>query len=170
MKMIIYPTEYKLLTVFSLLTEKAKAQPAEEVDKVLDKLFSERRPGTAPPAVGEVVTASVDNVAAESDDHPAPPLPLKEELLVQEEEGATGDKEDTGTHTDLDPVQRLFLEKIREYTNLHRLNAGFLEAEPDYQKNLSEETAKLQRVYGGGDLSSFPQFTFTDPKLDQESK
>ncbi|CAI5654900.1 uncharacterized protein LOC100693397 [Oreochromis niloticus] len=118
----------------------------------------------------DVVTASVDNVAAESDDHPAPPLPLKEELLVQEEEGATGDKEDTGTHTDLDPVQRLFLEKIREYTNLHRLNAGFLEAEPDYQKNLSEETAKLQRVYGGGDLSSFPQFTFTDPKLDQESK
>lgn len=118
----------------------------------------------------DVVTASVDNVAAESDHHPAPPLPLKEELLVQEEEGATGDKEDTGTHTDLDPVQRLFLEKIREYTNMHRSNAGFLQAEPDYQKNLSEETAKLQRVYGGGDLSSFPQFTFSDPKLDQESK
>ncbi|XP_004553612.1 uncharacterized protein LOC101468304 [Maylandia zebra] len=118
----------------------------------------------------DVVTASVDNVAAESDHPPAPPLPLKEELLVQEEEGATGDKEDTGTHTDLDPVQRLFLEKIREYTNMHRSNAGFLEAEPDYQKNLSEETAKLQRVYGGGDLSSFPQFTFNDPKLDQESK
>ncbi|XP_039889984.1 neurofilament heavy polypeptide-like [Simochromis diagramma] len=118
----------------------------------------------------DVVTASVDNVAAESDHPPAPPLPLKEELLVQEEERATGDKEDTGTHTDLDPVQRLFLEKIREYTNMHRSNAGFLEAEPDYQKNLSEETAKLQRVYGGGDLSSFPQFTFNDPKLDQESK
>lgn len=118
----------------------------------------------------DVVTASVDNVAAESDHPPAPPLPLKEELLVQEEEGATGDKEETGTHTDLDPVQRLFLEKIREYTNMHRSNAGFLEAEPDYQKNLSEETAKLQRVYGGGDLSSFPQFTFNDPKLDQESK
>lgn len=49
--------------------------------------------------VSSVVTASVDDVAAESDDHPAPPLPLKEELLVQEEEGATGDKEDTGTHT-----------------------------------------------------------------------
>lgn len=118
----------------------------------------------------DVVTASVDNVAAESDHPPAPPLPLKEELLVQVEEGATGDKEDTGTHTDLDPVQRLFLEKIREYTNMHRSNAGFLEAEPDYQKNLSEETAKLQRVYGGGDLSSFPQFTFNEPKLDQESK
>lgn len=49
---IIYPTD-KLLTVFSLLTEKAKPQPAEEADKSLDKFFSERRPATAPPAVGE---------------------------------------------------------------------------------------------------------------------
>ncbi len=42
-----------------------------------------------------------------------------------------------------------------------RLNGGPLEAEPDYKKYLSEETAKLQRLYGGGDLSSFPEFTFT---------
>lgn len=42
-----------MLTVFSLLTEKAKVQPAEEADKGLDKFFSERRPATAPPAVGE---------------------------------------------------------------------------------------------------------------------
>lgn len=43
----------------------------------------------------------------------------------------------------------------------HRLNGGPLKAEPEYEKNLSEETAKLQRLYGGGDLSSFPEFTFT---------
>lgn len=36
-----------------------------------------------------------------------------------------------------------------------------MEAEPDYEKHLSQETAKLQRLYGGGDLSSFPEFTFT---------
>jgi len=36
-----------------------------------------------------------------------------------------------------------------------------LEAEPDYEKYLSEETAKLRRLHGGGDLSSFPQLTFT---------
>ncbi|XP_028459047.1 mucin-17 isoform X2 [Perca flavescens] len=71
---------------------------------------------------------------------------------------------------DLDPVQRLFLETIREYKNMRRLNGGLLEAEPDYEKSLSEETAKLQRLYGGGDLSSFPQFTFTEPNMDQDSK
>ena len=36
-----------------------------------------------------------------------------------------------------------------------------MEEESDYERHLSEETAKLQRLYGGGDLSSFPQFTFT---------
>ncbi|XP_069565417.1 ATP synthase-coupling factor 6, mitochondrial isoform X2 [Brachyistius frenatus] len=80
---------------------------------------------------------------------------------VQEEE----EEEEEGT-TALDPVQRLFLEKIREYNNMQRLKGGPLEAE----KRLSEETEKLQRLYGGGDLRSFPQFTFTEPDLDQSSK
>uniref|UniRef100_A0A3B5B7B7 ATP synthase peripheral stalk subunit F6, mitochondrial n=1 Tax=Stegastes partitus TaxID=144197 RepID=A0A3B5B7B7_9TELE len=70
--------------------------------------------------------------------------------------------------SDLDPVQRLFLEKIREYKNLRRLNGGLLEEEPDYKKHLSEETAKLQRLYGGGDLTSFPQFTFTGEREMEE--
>ncbi|XP_062257606.1 uncharacterized abhydrolase domain-containing protein DDB_G0269086 isoform X2 [Platichthys flesus] len=70
----------------------------------------------------------------------------------------------------LDPVQRLFLEKIREYNNLHRSSGGPVEEESDYERHLSEETAKLQRLYGGGDLSSFPQFTFTEPELDQDPK
>ncbi|XP_022075932.2 uncharacterized protein LOC110970033 [Acanthochromis polyacanthus] len=122
----------------------------------------------------EVVTvnildaAAVDIVAAETDDNPTPPV-LKEVLLEQEEE-ATGNEEDVSMHTDLDPVQRLFLEKIREYKNLYRLNGRQLEVEPDYVKHLSEETAKLQRLYGGGDLTSFPHFTFTDPELDQDSR
>ena len=45
-----------------------------------------------------------------------------------------------------------------------RLNGRPVEAEADYERRLSEETAKLQRLYGGGDLSSFPQFTFTGEK------
>ncbi|XP_076598661.1 ATP synthase-coupling factor 6, mitochondrial-like [Chaetodon auriga] len=71
---------------------------------------------------------------------------------------------------ELDPVQRLFLEKIREYNNMRRLNEGLLEAEPDYQKHLSEEMAKLQRLHGGGDLSSFPEFTFSEHEGDPESR
>lgn len=45
-----------------------------------------------------------------------------------------------------------------------RINGAPLEAEPDYEKHLSQETAKLQRLYGGGDFSSFPEFTFTGEK------
>ncbi|XP_034464604.1 mediator of DNA damage checkpoint protein 1 isoform X1 [Hippoglossus hippoglossus] len=71
---------------------------------------------------------------------------------------------------ELDPVQRLFLEKIREYNNLRRSSGGPVEEESDHERHLSEETAKLQRLYGGGDLSSFPQFTFTEPELDQDPK
>ncbi len=51
-----------------------------------------------------------------------------------------------------------------------RLDGGQLEVEPDYEKYLSEETAKLQRLYGGGDLSSFPEFTFTgETEMDREA-
>lgn len=36
-----------------------------------------------------------------------------------------------------------------------------MEAGPGYQKNLSEEVTKLQKLYGGGDLTKFPDFKFT---------
>ncbi|KAF3841747.1 hypothetical protein F7725_023698 [Dissostichus mawsoni] len=65
--------------------------------------------------------------------------PVGQEEEMEEEEtqtGALSDEDASGTHADLDPVQRLFLEKIREYNNMHRL-------------------------YGGGDLSSFPLFSFS---------
>ncbi|XP_039639833.1 uncharacterized protein PB18E9.04c isoform X3 [Perca fluviatilis] len=113
----------------------------------------------------------VDTATAVTCDYPASPA-LKEEPLEEDQAQAEalGNEDGKGTHTDLDPVQRLFLETIREYKNMRRLNGGLLEAEPDYEKSLSEETAKLQRLYGGGDLSSFPQFTFTEPNMDQDSK
>ncbi|XP_044069924.1 mucin-5AC-like isoform X2 [Siniperca chuatsi] len=113
-------------------------------------------------------SVDVDKAAAETDDFPASPVLKDVPPGQEEEEGAQ--TEALGKEDDLDPVQRLFLEKIREYDNMRRLNGGLLEAEPDYKKYLSEETAKLQRLYGGGDLSSFPEFTFTEPKMDQDSK
>ncbi|CAK6976758.1 citron rho-interacting kinase [Scomber scombrus] len=100
---------------------------------------------------------------------------LMEELLFSipghAEESRTGQEVVRENNLDdLDPVQRLFLEKIREYDNMSRLSGEPVEMDPDYEKSLSEETAKLQRLYGGGDLSSFPQFTFTEPTMDQDSK
>jgi F-type H+-transporting ATPase subunit 6 len=35
-----------------------------------------------------------------------------------------------------------------------------VDAGPAYEKNLAEELTKLQRLYGGGDLTAFPEFKF----------
>lgn len=41
-----------------------------------------------------------------------------------------------------------------------RATGGLVDAGSDYEKALAEEIAKLQRFYGGGDLTSFPEFKF----------
>nr|XP_046238238.1 ATP synthase-coupling factor 6, mitochondrial [Scatophagus argus] len=71
---------------------------------------------------------------------------------------------------DLDPVQKLFLDKIRDYANKSKTSGGIVDAGPSYQKNVSEEVAKLQRLYGGGDLTKFPDFKFSEPKFDEGAK
>ncbi|XP_067439285.1 ATP synthase-coupling factor 6, mitochondrial [Thunnus thynnus] len=71
---------------------------------------------------------------------------------------------------ELDPVQKLFLDKIRDYKTKSKASGGIVDAGPAYQKNLSEEVSKLERLYGGGDLAKFPDFKFTDPKLDEVPK
>ncbi|XP_056157402.1 ATP synthase-coupling factor 6, mitochondrial [Lampris incognitus] len=71
---------------------------------------------------------------------------------------------------DLDPVQKLFLDKIRDYNTKSKAAGGIVDAGPSYQKNLSEEMTKLQRLYGGGDLAKFPDFKFPEPKLDEVAK
>ena len=35
-----------------------------------------------------------------------------------------------------------------------------MDAGAEYKKALAEEMTKLQRLYGGGDLDSFPEFKF----------
>lgn len=71
---------------------------------------------------------------------------------------------------DLDPVQKLFLDKIRDYGAKSKASGGVVEAGPAYQKTLNEEISKLERLYGGGDMTKFPDFKFTNPKLDEEAK
>ncbi|GLD72470.1 ATP synthase-coupling factor 6, mitochondrial isoform X1 [Lates japonicus] len=71
---------------------------------------------------------------------------------------------------ELDPVQKLFLDKIRDYNTKSKASGGIVDAGPAYQKNLSEEVTKLQRLYGGGDMTKFPDFKFPEPKLDEVAK
>ncbi|XP_016374801.1 ATP synthase-coupling factor 6, mitochondrial-like isoform X6 [Sinocyclocheilus rhinocerous] len=69
----------------------------------------------------------------------------------------------------LDPIQKLFLDSIRSYSTKSGATGGLVDAGPEYQKALAEEITKLQRLYGGGDLSSFPEFKFPEPKFDEVS-
>lgn len=71
---------------------------------------------------------------------------------------------------ELDPVQKLFLDKIRDYNAKSKSSGGIVDAGPAYQKNVSEEMTKLQRLFGGGDLNKFPDYKFTEPKLDDGPK
>ncbi|TSK17814.1 ATP synthase-coupling factor 6, mitochondrial [Bagarius yarrelli] len=71
---------------------------------------------------------------------------------------------------ELDPVQKLFLDKIRDYNVKSKSSGGVVDAGPGYQKNMAEEISKLQRLYGGGDLTKFPDFKFTEPKLEETAK
>uniref|UniRef100_A0A8C2DVE5 ATP synthase peripheral stalk subunit F6, mitochondrial n=1 Tax=Cyprinus carpio TaxID=7962 RepID=A0A8C2DVE5_CYPCA len=63
----------------------------------------------------------------------------------------------------LDPVQKLFLEKIREYSTKSQAYGGPVDAGPEYETAFSEELNKLQRLYGSGDLTEFPEFKFSEP-------
>ncbi|KAI1885452.1 hypothetical protein AGOR_G00220350 [Albula goreensis] len=69
--------------------------------------------------------------------------------------------------TQLDPIQKLFLDKIREYSAKSRSSGGLVDAGPEYQRSLSEEVTRLQRLYGGGDLTKFPDFKFPEPKFEE---
>ncbi|XP_068612452.1 ATP synthase-coupling factor 6, mitochondrial [Brachionichthys hirsutus] len=71
---------------------------------------------------------------------------------------------------ELDPIQKLFLDKIRDYKTKSKATGGIVDAGPAYSKNLSEEVTKLQRLYGGGDFNKLPDFKFPEPKLDEGAK
>ncbi|XP_038870823.1 ATP synthase-coupling factor 6, mitochondrial-like [Salvelinus fontinalis] len=73
----------------------------------------------------------------------------------------------SSSETQLDPIQKLFLHSIREYSSKSAASGGLVDAGPAYEKNLAEELTKLQRLYGGGDLTAFPEFKFPEPKLEE---
>ncbi|XP_072900948.1 ATP synthase-coupling factor 6, mitochondrial [Hemitrygon akajei] len=70
----------------------------------------------------------------------------------------------------LDPIQKLFIDKIRDYDVKSKKAGGVVDAGPEFQKNMEQEITKLQRLYGGGDLEKFPDFKFEEPKFEEVSK
>ncbi|KAK5847801.1 hypothetical protein PBY51_016901 [Eleginops maclovinus] len=71
---------------------------------------------------------------------------------------------------ELDPIQKLFLDKIRDYKTKSMASGGIVDGDASHDKNVAEEVFKLQRLFGGGDLDKFPELKFTDPKHDEVAK
>nr|ADO95153.1 mitochondrial ATP synthase coupling factor [Antheraea yamamai] len=72
------------------------------------------------------------------------------------------------TQKAVDPIQQLFLDKIREYKQKGS-GGKLVDPSPTIQKELKTELEKLEKQYGGGsgaDMTSFPPFKFEEPKLD----
>ncbi|XP_062965301.1 ATP synthase-coupling factor 6, mitochondrial [Cynocephalus volans] len=67
---------------------------------------------------------------------------------------------------ELDPVQKLFVDKIREYKSKRQASAGPVDTGPEYQQDLERELFKLKQLHGNADMNTFPNFTFEDPKLE----
>ncbi|ETE71714.1 ATP synthase-coupling factor 6, mitochondrial, partial [Ophiophagus hannah] len=47
---------------------------------------------------------------------------------------------------ELDPVQKLFLDKIREYKTKSQKAGGPVDVGPEYEKELNDQTEKLTRL------------------------
>ncbi|KAB7503258.1 ATP synthase-coupling factor 6, mitochondrial [Armadillidium nasatum] len=71
-----------------------------------------------------------------------------------------------------DPIQQLFVDKIREYAQKKKTAGGKLvDSNPSIEKQLQQELEKVARQYGGGpgvDMTKFPSFKFEDPKVDPQ--
>ncbi|KAK7798936.1 hypothetical protein U0070_026028 [Myodes glareolus] len=65
-----------------------------------------------------------------------------------------------------DLVQKLFVDKIREYTSKQQTSGGPVDAGPEYQQELDRELFKLKQMFDKGDMNMFPTFKFEDPKFE----
>ncbi|CAI2738662.1 unnamed protein product [Dicrocoelium dendriticum] len=67
-----------------------------------------------------------------------------------------------------DPIQRAFLQKLREYFQKSKSNEfGLAEATPSELKEITGLLAMVDQIYGakGQDMTKFPTFEFKEPQL-----
>ncbi|XP_011781892.1 PREDICTED: ATP synthase-coupling factor 6, mitochondrial isoform X3 [Colobus angolensis palliatus] len=61
---------------------------------------------------------------------------------------------------ELDPVQKLFVDKIREYKSKRQTSGRPVDTGPEYQQELEKELFKLKQMFGKADMNTFPTFKF----------
>ena len=58
-----------------------------------------------------------------------------------------------------DPVQKLFMEKMKEYRQKSK-GGALPDSTPAFEARYQEEMDKVKRQFGGGNLEDFPNFDF----------
>lgn len=67
-----------------------------------------------------------------------------------------------------DPIQALFLEKVREYKT-KSAGGKLVDPSPETERELQNELLRVAKTYGGDgkvDMTKFPEFKFEEPKID----
>jgi len=76
----------------------------------------------------------------------------------------------TNARRSVDPVQAIFVNQIKAYAAAASATAdGIVDADAQFQINRNDIQDRLARTYGGGDMSAFPDVTFTDVDLGQDA-
>nr|XP_057938488.1 cytadherence high molecular weight protein 1 [Doryrhamphus excisus] len=124
---------------------------------------------TVEAAVEEGASPVAESVAAEAAADVSTPEHDTVELLelapvIHED---VGEKLQEEKPAQMDPIQRLFLDSIRQYSTGNQITTESVDGDSEYQRALEQEIAKLQRLYGGGDLTSFPELKFPEPTFDE---
>ncbi|XP_070547022.1 ATP synthase-coupling factor 6, mitochondrial-like isoform X1 [Ptychodera flava] len=71
----------------------------------------------------------------------------------------------------LDPIQKLYLEKLREYASKSKASGGsMVDVDPKTQKSMQDEILRLEKLFGGGDMTKFPEFQFKEIDFDAAAK
>ena len=61
-----------------------------------------------------------------------------------------------------DPVKQLFIQKLNEYKTKKSSTGKIPDLSPEAQKQYDSDMERLKRIYGEGDLSKFPKFSFEE--------
>jgi len=136
--------------------EKAAAEKAAAEKAAAEKAAAEK--AAAEKAAAE--KAAAEKAAAEK----AAAEKAAAEKAAAERAAAEKAAEEAAIANMKDPIQELFLTSIRAYTQ----SGGLEHADSNTQAELQSELERVARQFGGtgGDMTVFPEFTFTDPTLD----
>merc|ERR1711974_62199 len=73
------------------------------------------------------------------------------------------------SYNKVDPIQKIFLEKVQEYKQLSESQGGGpVDVDEEYNRKKSEAIARLANVYNVKDPEAFPTFEFKEPDLTQD--